>query len=157
MASSQDESVAAALDYLGTPYTTTLTVHAVVEGGPAEGSLRAGDELVSVDGSPVTSLGQLRSHLDEAGSEGADVTVRRDGATTTEHVDLTRGENGQQRGVAREYPDLTVDRARRDLGGLALPHLTVGGDDFNLQRAHGRSSHLEGDWFRAILPAGRVR
>ena len=94
MASSQDESVAAALDHLGTQYTTTLSVHAVVEGGPAQGKLRAGDELVSVDGSPVTSLGQLRSHLDEAGSEGADVTVRRDGATATEHVELTRGEDG---------------------------------------------------------------
>ncbi|MDO4918899.1 PDZ domain-containing protein [Kocuria sp.] len=95
MTTSQDDSVAAALGYLGKSYTTTLTVHATVPGRPADGTLRAGDELVSVGGTAVTSLAQLHSLLDAAGSRGADVTVRNNGATRTEHVGLTRdGDSG---------------------------------------------------------------
>lgn len=93
MASSQDESVAAALDYLGTPYTTTLSVHAVVEAGPrgqAPGGGRAGlrgRQPGDLPGAAALATGR-------GGLRGADVTVRRDGATTTEHVELTRGEDG---------------------------------------------------------------
>ena len=90
MTTSQEDSVAAAMGYLDKPYTTTLTVHAVVPGGPAERTLRAGDELVSVNGTKITSLQQLRSRLDAAGDHGADVTVRRDGGTRTKHVALTQ-------------------------------------------------------------------
>ncbi|RKQ36725.1 YlbL family protein [Kocuria tytonis] len=122
MTTSQEDSVAAALGYLHRPYRTTLTVHAVVPGGAAGATLRAGDEIAAVDGTRVTSLKQLRSLLDAAGSRGADVTVRHGGGTRTEHVALTRDEEtgSWQLGVylvpRYDFP-LTVDFQLEQVGG----------------------------------------
>lgn len=122
MATSQDDSVAAALSYLHRPYTTTLTVHGVVGGGASDGVLEAGDELVAVEGTKVTSLQQLRSRLDAAGSHGADVTVRRGGETLTRHVDLTQqeGSSSWQLGVylvpRYDFP-VSVDFQLEQVGG----------------------------------------
>lgn len=96
MTTSQEDSVAAAMTYLDRPFTTTLTVHAVVHEGPADGVLRSGDEIAAVDGKEVTSLARLRELLDDAGSKGAQVTVRRDGKSVTEHVDLQRSEGSSR-------------------------------------------------------------
>lgn len=96
MVTSQEDSVAAALNHLGKPFTTTLTVHAVIPGGAADGVLRVGDRILSVNGTQVTSLELLREQLDAAGERGADVVVRRDGRTVTEHVKLTRDEDSQR-------------------------------------------------------------
>ncbi|WHF22738.1 hypothetical protein QJS66_22510 [Kocuria rhizophila] len=60
--------------------------------GRRQGKLRAGDELVSAD-QPVTSLGAALAP-GRGGLQGADATRAPDRATATEHVELTRGEDG---------------------------------------------------------------
>ena len=127
MTTSQEDSVAAAMGYLDKPYTTTLTVHAVVPDGPAEGTLRAGDELVSVNGTRVTSLKQLRSLLDAAAGRGADVAVRSGGATRTEHVRLRQDQN----------------TASWQLGVYLVPHYDFPVDvDFQLDQVGGPSAGM---------------
>ncbi len=54
LASSQDSSKAAALRALGEEVDEVPTVGSVIDGGPADGKLKAGDQIVTVDGVAVT-------------------------------------------------------------------------------------------------------
>lgn len=122
METSQEDSVAAALDHLGTPYKTTLQVHASMPGTPAEKVLKPGDTLVAVDGHAVTGLEALRATLDRAGERGVELTVRRDGGTVVRHVGLVHDDaTGRwQLGVYLvpdyEFP-MTVDFGLDQVGG----------------------------------------
>ena len=58
MTSSQDNATAAALHTLGVRYRSAVRVSDVTKGGPADGKLRAGDLILAVDGTKVTSLEQ---------------------------------------------------------------------------------------------------
>ena len=122
MQSSQEDSVAAALDHLGRPYDTTLEVHASIPDAPAHGVLEPGDTLVALNSEPITDLDQLRRGLDRAGENGVDLTVERDGERLTRHLDLTRSEDtGQwQLGVfltpRYDFP-ITVDFELEQVGG----------------------------------------
>ncbi|MCW2586762.1 MAG: hypothetical protein JWN55_2278 [Frankiales bacterium] len=60
MVASQDAATTAALRQLGVPSTTKVLVAAVDKGAPAEGRLKAGDILTSVDGTPVRDAATLR-------------------------------------------------------------------------------------------------
>lgn len=74
MVSSQENATVAALEELGYTVPVTLTVHDAVEGSGAEGVVEPGDVLVSFDGTPLTSYGQLIELL--AGTEpGSTVTL----------------------------------------------------------------------------------
>ena len=46
--------------------STTALIRAVVEGGPADGTLRIGDEVRSVDGEPIDDAAQLKAITSEA-------------------------------------------------------------------------------------------
>ncbi|HUN37571.1 MAG TPA: PDZ domain-containing protein [Trebonia sp.] len=59
MAGSQQQAEAAALTALHIAYVTTVTVAQVESGTPASGVLKAGDVIVSVDGTTVTGATQL--------------------------------------------------------------------------------------------------
>jgi len=61
MAGSQQQAEAAALTALHIAYTTTVTVVTAEKGTPAYGALKAGDVIVSVDGTKVTGATQLTS------------------------------------------------------------------------------------------------
>jgi Lon-like protease len=61
MAGSQQQAEAAALTALHIPYQTTVTVAQAEKGTPAAGLLKAGDVIVSVDGTKVTGATQLTS------------------------------------------------------------------------------------------------
>jgi PDZ domain-containing protein len=61
MAGSQEQATAAALSALHIKYSTTVTVMRVQKGTPAYGVLKAGDVIVSVNGTPVTDAGSLTS------------------------------------------------------------------------------------------------
>jgi PDZ domain-containing protein len=61
MAGSQEQATAAALSALHITYTTTVSVLRVQRGTPADGVLKAGDVIASVDGTPVTDAGTLTS------------------------------------------------------------------------------------------------
>ncbi len=58
-ASSQDSAKTAALTQLGIPVGTEVIVSSVVAGGPSEGKLHAGDQIVAVDGTKVTDASQV--------------------------------------------------------------------------------------------------
>jgi Lon-like protease len=61
MAGSQQQATAAALTALHISYQSTVTVLAAEQGTPAYGVLKAGDLIVSVDGTKVTDATQLTS------------------------------------------------------------------------------------------------
>ena len=61
MAQSQNSATSAALRSLGIP--VTVRVRAVTAGAPAQGRLRAGDVVTSVDGIAVTDSGDLRTRV----------------------------------------------------------------------------------------------
>jgi len=84
MSTSQQDAVAAALTELGIAYSSVLTVEAVVEGSPAEGVLEEGDELLTVDGTPLPDVDALRAALADAGVGTTVVLgIRRDGDAAT--------------------------------------------------------------------------
>ena len=90
MSSSQEAAQAAALTALGIDYqmTTTVTVAQVVKGTPADGALKAGDVLETVDGRKVTSLATLQQAIIAHGTSAPAVfEITRDGALQT--VDIT--------------------------------------------------------------------
>jgi len=120
MTESQDSATTAALSSLDIP--VTVDVAAVTAGSPAEGLLRAGDVLTSVDGTPVTSPTQLRTRIgDRAVGEKVRIGYRR--GTTTAEQELTTQSSGETParpviGVETdvEYP-FTVDIALKEVGG----------------------------------------
>lgn len=58
-ASSEDSARTAALKQMGIPVGSELIVKSVTAGAPAEGRLHAGDQIVAVDGTAVTSAEQV--------------------------------------------------------------------------------------------------
>lgn len=80
MTSSQDSSVAAALMQLGYDVPTKVTVGSIAQGFPAEGKLKVGDELLKLDGEPVTGAGFVQDRVNAYGSKPLTVTYKRDGA-----------------------------------------------------------------------------
>jgi PDZ domain-containing protein len=84
MVSSQDSAKVAALRALGYDLPTTVKVVAVSKGAPAQGRLRAGDLITSVDGTPTKNAQAVTRGVQAAGA-GTPVTleVRRGGATKT--------------------------------------------------------------------------
>jgi PDZ domain-containing protein len=69
MVDSQQDSVAAALRELGYEVPEHVVVAQIAEGAPAQGVLRLDDEIVAVDGAPVTGLDSLRGAIAENGTE----------------------------------------------------------------------------------------
>ena len=70
---------------------TRTVVAGVVSDGPSDGLLRAGDTIVAVDGTPVSSAMEVIDVLDRSEAERpVDVEVRRDGSPVTVTVHLRR-------------------------------------------------------------------
>ncbi len=80
MADSQQEAIAIALRGLGQRVPEVVSITGLTKGSPADGVLRAGDVLVSIDGTPVTTPDAVRKAV-RAHKPGESVvfTVRRDG------------------------------------------------------------------------------
>lgn len=88
MQNSQQEAIAAALTELGYDFTTSLEIVNVSGGMPADGVLKAGDTIVSVNGQTFADVTGLKSTIAENGVETpAAVVVNRDGVEQT--VSLT--------------------------------------------------------------------
>ena len=80
MADSQQEAIAVALRGLGQTVPEVVTVKDLAKGSPASGVLRAGDVIVSIDGTAVTTPDGVRTAVRAHKSgENAVFTVRRDG------------------------------------------------------------------------------
>ena len=124
MRNSQQESVAAALEYVGVPYTSLLVVAQAMEGGPSEGVLQPDDVIVQAAGRSVTDVSQLRQIIADAGATKAlELLVQRDGRLETIEV-VPRLSEGQPRvpmiGILvsgrYEFP-IEVDIALENVGG----------------------------------------
>ncbi|WP_070380620.1 YlbL family protein [Rhodococcus sp. WMMA185] len=119
---SEDSAELAALHYLGEP--VNLRVAQVVDDGPSIGVLRSGDELVSVNGMPVSTVGSVQRAV-AAVEPGTEVTivVIRDGAEATVPVVLGSRPDDESEGylgiVPEEVPDVpfTVEFNLADVGG----------------------------------------
>ena len=59
MGSSKDSAVAAAMRALDIPFKSAVKISDVTKGGPADGKLKSGDQVVSVNGRKVSGLEQL--------------------------------------------------------------------------------------------------
>lgn len=96
MVSSQENATAAALGELGVPVPTTLTVVGFSGGADAEEQLAAGDVILTVDGTEVPDLPQLRDQL-QAVQPGEVTTIglQRDGEPLDVPVTTTEGPQGQ--------------------------------------------------------------
>jgi PDZ domain-containing protein len=75
MVSSQDSAVAAALGALDIPYKSGVKIASVQKGGPADGKLKVGDFVVSVDGKRVADVDQLTKAIRPL-PIGSDVAVK---------------------------------------------------------------------------------
>ncbi len=123
MSTSQQDATAAAFTALGTPFRTTVVVAAVQKGAPAAGVLKDGDELVSVNGAPVTGLAQLQQAIRASGA-GVPLAlgVTRDGATRdvtvtpTVSADTGKPAIGIYTGARYAFP-YTVSFQLSDVGG----------------------------------------
>src|SRR5699024_6408149 len=97
MSSSQQGTVAVALDALGIEYRDVVLLAGVQEDGAAEGTLEGGDVIVSVDGETAADGGGYQRLIGEVpAGEPIPMTVRRGG----EELSL-------------EVPTATVDGASR--------------------------------------------
>lgn len=117
-AASETSAEAAALAELGLP--TRVTVAEVVPGSAADGVLRAGDTIVSVGGSPVSTPEQLAGSLTgTSAGQTVPVTYERDGVRTTVPVVLGPGDGrgmlGVRGGVEPVTGDITISLG--DVGG----------------------------------------
>jgi PDZ domain-containing protein len=84
MTNSQQDATAAALSALKIAYRSKVVVAQVIKGTPAAGKLKAGDELVTVNGEPVTGLTMLQQAIIANGvTKPVAVIIRRDGTDRT--------------------------------------------------------------------------
>jgi Lon-like protease len=90
MLQSQDDAVIAALRHLGLPVTLTVTVESVTAGGPSDGHLKAGDRILSVDGTPVGTSTEVRAAVAKK-KPGQTVTFVVDRAGSTVTVPVVAG------------------------------------------------------------------
>jgi Predicted secreted protein containing a PDZ domain len=90
MTNSQQDATAAALSELKIHYTSTEVVAQVIKNTPAAGKLKAGDELVTVNGEPVTGLTMLQQAIQSNGvSKPVELVVRRNGTVMTFEITPT--------------------------------------------------------------------
>jgi PDZ domain-containing protein len=119
---SEDNAEAAALTYL--KYPTKVVVNTVVDDAPAAGKLEPGDELITVNGTQISSAEQVRQAL-AATRPGQQVEVRFQRGTTTGTAVVTLGRHPDDAergflGVApANHPDVPFDItiSLADVGG----------------------------------------
>ncbi len=126
-ASSQDSAKTAALNQLGYPVGTKLIVASVVAGGPSEGRLHAGDEIIAVDGTKVTDPTQVAPLVTKhkpgetvvftvRSKDPTDALEKQVPITTTKAPDSDRAMVGIVPGTTHTFP-FTIDIGLQDVGG----------------------------------------
>jgi len=121
MTGSQQDAVAAALTELHIPYQTLVFVGQTQPGFPAAGVLQAGDQIIAVDGHPVTSASSLTALIGAhpAGST-LTLTIVRHGKTETVQVGTKEAGGRPVMGVQvyeqYKFP-FTVKFSVGDIGG----------------------------------------
>ncbi|MFZ7088285.1 YlbL family protein [Curtobacterium sp. RRHDQ10] len=124
MTNSQQSAVAAALVHEGYEIASTLTVGYVEKGSPADGVLREGDVIESVNGTSLATNSDATTLRDLIAANGAGkaarVVVRRDGTDTTVSLTPTDAQGTPLIGVgvneSYKFP-FRVRIALQDVGG----------------------------------------
>lgn len=102
---SQQTAVAAALRHLDLPVHAVVAVGSVLEGSPAEGQLRAGDQFVKVDGRRARSPTQVRRLIsDRAPGDPVDLLMRRDDRLVRETVVTEASPDDPERAIVGVIP-----------------------------------------------------
>lgn len=124
---SEDNAELAALHYLKMP--TVVKLRSVSDDGPAKGVLHAGDELISLDGKPITTVTDLLTAASSTkpGST-VPVVIRRDGVEQTVEVTVGARPNDAEKGY------LGVTPTEAPTGPLQV--------EFNLSEVGGPSAGL---------------
>ncbi|MEO6116078.1 MAG: PDZ domain-containing protein [Pseudolysinimonas sp.] len=90
MTNSQQAATAAALSELKITYQSTVVVAEVIKNTPAAGKLKAGDELITVNGEKVTGLTMLQQAIQTNGaSKPVELEIRRSGKNETVEITPT--------------------------------------------------------------------
>ncbi|RBQ13901.1 PDZ/DHR/GLGF domain-containing protein [Spongiactinospora rosea] len=96
MTNSQDDATAAALTELKIPYTSVVAVMSAEKGKPADGKLKPGDEIVSVDGTPAKDVEKVAERVrSRKAGEQVSISVTRDGKPLTVPLTTVKGVDGK--------------------------------------------------------------
>lgn len=129
---SESDAVAAALHYLGRPVVEAVVVSSVIDGGPSDGKLAPGDQLLKVNGTAITTPDDVtRAMSTVKPGDVVSVTVRQDngdhaagdkatGKVAT--VSITTGHNPQT--ASKAFLGISVGTTYRATFPLTI---TVGG------------------------------
>jgi PDZ domain-containing protein len=91
MVNSQQDAIAAALSELGYDFPEAVAVKQIIPGLPADGTLKTGDEILSVNGAKVPGVQSLRRALAKNGADApATLGISRAGASKTVEVTPTK-------------------------------------------------------------------
>lgn len=112
MQNSKKDAIAAALRSLGYTVPAVVKVAELTPKSPSRGFLKGGDEIVSIGGSPIDSITELRSVIAKNGTDAPlDIVVSRNGKTQSVAVtpSLSAGASptpvlGIYAGVNYDYP-----------------------------------------------------
>ncbi|MEF2527095.1 MULTISPECIES: YlbL family protein [Streptomyces] len=132
---SQESAKVAALKQLGISVPTRVVVSSVVKGSPSEGRLHAGDEVKTVDGTPVTAPGDVAklvtrhkagepvefavvpaAEAEEARKAGRAPATSKVGITTAKAEGDGHAIVGIRAGTAHTFP-FPIDIKLADVGG----------------------------------------
>jgi PDZ domain-containing protein len=124
MVQSQDDALVAAMGVLGIKGTTEVLVGRVEPQGPSDGTLRAGDVLVSVDGKPVPDVPSLRALIGtRRPGEPVVVGYRREGKAASARLVTKAADDDPKRPVIgvnistrSDFP-VDVEIELQDVGG----------------------------------------
>ncbi len=100
---SKDAAVVAALHHLGIDVfeETGLGIDTVLDDGPADGLLVAGDVIIAVDGTPITGFESLQNELaDKSPGQVGTITVENIDTLETRDVELAWGDHPERPGDA---------------------------------------------------------
>lgn len=126
-ASSEDSAKTAALTQLGIPVGAQVIVASVAAGGPSEGKLHAGDRILAVDGTPVTTAAGVAEQVTKhKPGESTVFTVVPHGAADSDRSEVSittvkaqgadRAIVGIVPGIDHTYP-FKIDIGLQDVGG----------------------------------------
>jgi PDZ domain-containing protein len=122
MSGSQQEAIAVALKALGKPVTEHVVISGVSDDAPSKALLRAGDQIRTVDGKPVTGPATVRDGVQaHQPGEGVELGLRRGGRDLTVTA-LTRDVQGRATvgillGVTFDFPFSVKINVGPDIGG----------------------------------------
>ncbi|MFB2581658.1 PDZ domain-containing protein [Herbiconiux sp. P15] len=133
MVDSQTEAIAAALSEQDIAFTREVTVAAVTDDGAAAGVLEAGDAILSVNGTAVDDIDELRAALAENGTETPATLVVRSGDPADDGTtdDTTEGDGtddtteGDDSADTQPAPERTVELTPRTSPDSADPVLGI--------------------------------